>query len=197
MNSLMAWFGLAILIAASIGILLSRDWRWSLALLGVMYVGVFLLVRLYWPIGMAAVKLVTGWMASVALGMTRLDISTRAEPAAASQPQGLPFRLLAAALVGVIVAILVPQLREIIPGIGLAEAAASVLLIGMGLLYLGITSQPLQISLGLLATMAGFEILYAAVEGSILVAGLLAVVNLGLALTGAYFMTASESWEGK
>jgi hypothetical protein len=84
-------------------------------------------------------------------------------------------------------------LTEIIPGIGLPASAASLTLISMGLLNLGITSQPLPVSLGLLMILAGFEILYAAVEGSVLVAGLLAAVSLGLALTGAYLLTATES----
>ena len=43
----------------------------------------------------------------------------------------------------------------------------------------------------LLTILAGFEILYAAVEGSILVAALLAVINLGLGLVGAYLLNAS------
>jgi hypothetical protein len=41
---------------------------------------------------------------------------------------------------------------------------------------------------GLLTVLAGFEILYAAVEGSILVAALLCVVNLGVGLVGAYLL---------
>jgi hypothetical protein len=62
----------------------------------------------------------------------------------------------------------------------------------MGLLHLGLTAQPLRISIGLLTTLAGFEIIYASVETSILVAGLLAGVNIGLGLVGAYMITASE-----
>jgi hypothetical protein len=61
----------------------------------------------------------------------------------------------------------------------------------MGLLHLGITAEILRIILGLLTVMAGFEILYATVETSILLAGLLAIVNLGLALAGAYLMTST------
>jgi hypothetical protein len=46
-----------------------------------------------------------------------------------------------------------------------------------------------------LTLLSGFEILYATVETSILLAGLLTVVNLGLALAGAYLMTATPSEE--
>ena len=47
-----------------------------------------------------------------------------------------------------------------------------------------------RVILGLLTLLAGFEIIYAAVESSELVAAALAVVNLGLALTGAYLLSA-------
>jgi hypothetical protein len=74
-------------------------------------------------------------------------------------------------------------------GLDLPIAWGSLVLIGLGLLHLGITSDPFRVVLSLLSLMAGFEILYASVESSILVAALLAVVNLGLALTGAFFLT--------
>ncbi len=42
--------------------------------------------------------------------------------------------------------------------------------------------------IGLLTALSGFEILYAAVETSVMVAGLQAIVTLGLALIGAYLL---------
>jgi len=50
------------------------------------------------------------------------------------------------------------------------------------------------VTIGLMTVLCGFEILYAAVESSILVAALLAVINLGLALVGSYLMIASN-WQ--
>jgi hypothetical protein len=49
----------------------------------------------------------------------------------------------------------------------------------------------LRVILALLSVLGGFEILYAALEGSILVAALLAVVNLGLGLVGAFLLSAA------
>lgn len=49
--------------------------------------------------------------------------------------------------------------------------------------------------MGLLTTISGFELMYAAVENSVLVAGLLAVVTLGLALVGAYLFDTMSEWE--
>jgi hypothetical protein len=45
------------------------------------------------------------------------------------------------------------------------------------------------VTLGLLTVLGGFEIFYAAVEDSTLVTGLLAGVDLGLALLGAYLIS--------
>ena len=69
------------------------------------------------------------------------------------------------------------------------------LLIGMGLLHLGITARILRVAIGLMTVLSGFEIIYATVEGSILVAALLAVINLGLALVGSYLLIASNTQE--
>jgi hypothetical protein len=60
----------------------------------------------------------------------------------------------------------------------------------MGVLHLGFTTQPLQTIFGLLTFLAGFETLYATIESSVLVAGFLAVINLGISLVGAYLILA-------
>ena len=59
------------------------------------------------------------------------------------------------------------------------------LLAGIGLLHLGMTARPQRVVMGLLTVIAGFEVLYSGLERSVLVAGLLGVVNLGLALAGS------------
>jgi hypothetical protein len=66
----------------------------------------------------------------------------------------------------------------------------AIVLAGIGALQLGSSSQTGRIILGLLMILSGFEVYYAAVEGSILVAGLLSVVVLGLGLVGAYLLSA-------
>jgi hypothetical protein len=80
---------------------------------------------------------------------------------------------------------------------GYAITGGGLMLIAMGLLHLGITSQVLRVTLGLMTVLTGFEILYATVEGSALVTGLLAVITLGLSLVGSYLMIASGSVEAE
>ena len=71
-----------------------------------------------------------------------------------------------------------------------AFLAGGILLVEVGLVMLGLNARPLRVVLALLVLFSGFEILYAMVERSTLVAGLLALVNLVLALIGAYLHVA-------
>lgn len=186
-----AVFVLLLLSVTTTGILLARTWRWLVLLLAAQYSGVFILVLQHLPLGMAAVKAIAGWMSAAILAMTCSNFDDRAPFSAENLPQGRLFRLLAAALVALIAFTAAPQVSSVMGDAGAAIASAGLLLAGMGLLHLGMTDQPLRVTAGLMTVLAGFETLYAAVENAVLVAALLAVINLGLALTGAYLMTAS------
>ena len=192
---LVSWAAVGLLLITSIGLLLSRDWRWNLGLLAGQYLGMFLILTQYWPFGLAAVKLVTGWMAAATLGVTRLGLTDETDTADAVWPQGRLFRLFASLIVVVLAFAVAPTLERMIPGISRPVVLGGVILFGMGLLHLGITSALLRVILGLLTLLAGFEILYSTVETSILLAGLLAVINLGLALVGSYLMNAAQQEE--
>jgi hypothetical protein len=189
------WTALIIVAATSTGLLLSRDWRWNLGLLALQYLGVAGLVAQHWPIGMAAAKLVTGWMATAALGMTLTALPHVDTAVGQAWPQGRSFRLFMAGMIFVLAAGVAPRMENAMAGVGTSVIAGAILLTGMGLVQLGTTSEIARVIFGLLTVLAGFETLYAAVEGSILVAGLLAVVNLGLGLVGAYLLGAASAEE--
>lgn len=190
-----AWIVSGLVLVTSGGLLISRDWRLELGLLGLQYLGVFWLTSLHWPISMAAIKLVTGWMAIATLGITRLNVKEAEEGTKQLWPQGRLFRIFTAGIVTVIVITAAPSVEEIIPGIGLPVISGSLILMGLGMLHLGMTVQPFRVILGLLTVLSGFEALYAALESSILVAAMLSTVNLGLALVGAYLLTAHKPEE--
>lgn len=188
-----AWIAVAIILITSTGLLIARDWRWSLILLATQYFCMFILTLQHWPVGMASVKLVAGWMSAAILGMTRSSFRAQDFEESGLWPRGRLFRLFAAGMVLLIVLATTPSVDTIMADAGYAVTGGSLLLIGMGLLHLGITDYNLRVVIGLMTVLSGFEILYSAVEGSILVAALLAVVNLGLALVGAYLMTAENA----
>jgi len=186
------WFAVLIVLMTSITFLLVRDWRISLAILAFQFLGMFLLVNSLWPLGMSTAKLITGWMTAAILGMTQSSFVIFPQQEG-SWPEGRTFRLFIAALVIIAVISLAPSVLTWLPGISLPVTYGGLILIGMGMLHLGITIQPLRVTISLLTVLCGFEILYASIENSILVAALLSVINLGLALVGAYLLIASQS----
>lgn len=195
MLPLLSWTVILLIAATSVGILLARDWRWLIIFLSVQYVGVFILTLQHWTLGMATVKVIAGWMGAAILGMTRSNMDE--EVITDSLPQGRSFRLVAAGVVGLIAASGAARVDVMMADAGLAVATGSLLLIGMGALHLSVTDQPMRVTIGLMTVLAGFEILYSAVETSVLVAALLAVINLGLTLAGSYLMIASSAREAE
>jgi len=192
--STLSWIAVVLITVTAVGLLLVRDWRWLIIFLSAQYFGMLILTLVHWPLGMASVKVVAGWMSAAILGMTRsgLPREDRTEKQT-TLPHGRMFRLFAAAIIVVIVATATPQVDAVMANAGFAVTSGSLLLIGMGLLHLGVTDHILRVTIGLMTVLAGFEILYATVEGSILVAALLAVINLGLALAGSYLLIASNT----
>jgi hypothetical protein len=190
---IVSWVAVALILATSTAILVARDWRVSLGALAVQYIAAFWLVTRHLPFVMGSAKLVTGWMVIAALGMTRLELSNIEEPNEETfWTRGQWFRVVLIAIVAMVAAGSTPRIETAIPGLGLQVIAGSLILIGAGVIQLGVTSDLLRVILGLLTMLTGFETLYAAVESSILVAGLLAVVNLGLGIVGSYLLTAGS-----
>lgn len=196
--STISWIAVILIVITSVGLLLARDWRFLIIFLSAQYFGMLILTLQHWPLGMASVKVVAGWMGAAILGMTRSGLPQEDKTEKQSiLPRGRFFRFFAACLVGVIVASVTPQVDAIMASAGYAVTAGSLLLIGMGLLHLGVTDHVLRVTIGLMTVLSGFESLYATVEGSILVAALLAIINLGLALVGSYLLIASSASEAE
>lgn len=190
MTAILDWVALLLVLAVSTALLLSRDWRWSIGLLAAQYLGAFWFMQAPWPISMAAAKLVTGWMAAAVLGIA-LSASTTEEETKTSWPENRLFRLFAALLI-LIVTYALAQSAVTWLGLSLPVAWGGLILLGTGILTLGVTAQPFRVVIGLLTALAGFEVLYAAVESSALVAAFLSAITLGLSLAGAYFLNTSE-----
>ena len=190
-GTLLAWLAVLIVTVTSAGLLLSRDWRWDVGFLTAQYVGIAILVSQHWPVGMAAVKLVTGWMTTAALAMTLTSMPVHEPTPEGIWPQGRTFRLFLVGIVLVVAVAATPRVQQSLSGIGAPVVAGAIILTGVGLLQLGTSAEILRVVLALLTVLGGFEALYSALESSILVAALLAVVTLGLGLVGAYLLNAS------
>lgn len=183
-----------LIFGASIGLLTSQHWRFSIIALALQYLAMFWLITQVWPVSLAAVKLITGWMAGAVLSASQPSGGLSEENLGSIY--GKAFRVLAALIVWVLVLSIQATVARVLP-VNSNFLIGGLGLMGMGLLQLGVSTRPLRVILGLLTTLSGFEILYAAVEGSLLVAGLLAVITLGLALAGAYMLSLAQPEESE
>ncbi len=191
MTNLLYWL-LSICIGFSgLGLLLSRNWRISLALLSLQYLAAFLFILDHWLLNMASAILISGWMACAALGMTFVNVQAE-NVEEGSWPQGGLFRIIAAGLVLITVTAASSGAISWLPNASPQLIWSALTIIGLGLLHLGMTLSPFRVIIGLLSTILGFEMLYSTVENSILVAGLLVIVTLGLAMTGCYLLILGE-----
>ena len=171
-------------------LLISWDWRISIFILALQYVAVVFLVSSSWPIETAAVKLVAGWMACAVMVLALRNLHSNRINGGVKPISEIVFRLIVAVMAGLFAFTGGARLVLWLPEISVEQAYGSMILIALGLLHLGLTNHPFRVVLGLLTVLSGFEILYAALESSILIAGLLALVTLGLAIICAYLLTA-------
>ncbi len=198
----------AILITlTAIILLIILDWRISLITLALQYLLIFVMILPLWPLSMAAAKLIASWISAAVLGMAILgnpelndQLSLTHTHAAASEQKeeqnqirevpGVVFRLFSAGLVALTIASQLERFSLWLPTIPPAYAWSGLLLIGFGLIKIGFTYQPFHVLVALLSALAGFEILYAILEKSVISAGLFAAINLAISLIGAYLLTA-------
>ena len=180
---------LILISVTSITIFVGRDWRLILSALGIQFVGVFILVGLTWPLEMAVIKLVTGWISAAVLGMELVSSQNGYSPTPLGFSARL-FRIFIAVLIGFSTLSLVPEMANWVLNASYEQLLGSLLLAGMGILHLGVTDSPFRVAVGLLTVLSGFEIIYAAVDTSVLVAGFFALLAFGISLLGSYLMAA-------
>lgn len=173
-----------LLILSSFFLVLFLGWRYALLALAFQYVGVFWLIAQTLPIGLAAVKLIVGWMAGAVLAASQLNLG---EELPLSDLAGRIFRGFVM-IFGIIVAFSVlPAAEQWIP-VERSLLTGGLILLISGLIQLGLTGNPFRLSIGLLTFLAGFEMIYAGLVSSVLVVGLLGLINLGVGLAGSYFI---------
>ena len=185
MYSLLALIFLSI---SALILLFSYDWRLIVGALGIIYTGIFILVLNSWSLEMAVVKLIAGWISASVLGISIFNEKSWNHYKIKYTSSEIVFRISAAGLVGLVTISISPGVLELFREASTEQVIGGVILIGMGLLQLGYSSQPLSTIIGLLIFFGGFEILYATIESSIIVNGFLAIINLSIALVGAYLI---------
>ena len=193
LSEIVSWIAVALILITATAMLINTDWRISLGALALQYLAMLWLVTRHLPFVMGSAKLITGWMVVAILGMTRLGLTNVENEEDSFFPRGQAFRIALMGIVALVTAGAASRIEAAIPGLGLPVIAGGLLLIGGGIVHLGVTANVFRVILGLLTMLAGFEILYAAIESAILVTGLLALVNLGLGMLGSYLLLAGSS----
>ncbi len=186
MNELL-WFATTLAFFAALGLMTASAWRTKLAWLMAQYLAAFLFIGYSWPWSTASARLLTGWMAAILLAIGLLNYGD----AAFDTPQAgfqRAFGGLATVFVsGFLLAISFMQ-PDLLPVNQPLLLAGSLLIAGNALLRLGLRESLSDNLFSLLSLLSGFEVLYAAIETSLLVNLLLSAVTLGLALLGSFLL---------
>lgn len=177
--------------------LVRRQWLVNMGALALQYGMVFLLLITFRNPSLGIIKLLVGLMVTLVLYLTLVSLGTL-------QPLqyifrfslGEIFRGLAGIFMIIAVTLFTPGLRtEVFPLTSLPVLTASLGLVILGLLQLGMITEPLYVIIGLLTFLSGFELLYGSMEFFTVLEALFAAVNLGLALVGAYIIVKDEEPE--
>jgi len=176
---------LVLLMASSLCILMLQNFRLALAALAAQYLLIFLLITSVFPSSLALVKLLVGWMITALLVSEIRLIEKDWENRIALSGNLLRGGVLI--LLWIVVYLVLPLIQLWIP-VNQTVLLGGMILLSGGLIQVGLSSQVLRVSLGLLTLFSGFEIIYAALEPSVLVSGLLVLVNIGIGLTGLFLV---------
>jgi len=174
-----------LLMAASLCILMLQNFRLALAALAAQYLLIFLLITSVLPSSLALVKLLVGWMITALLVSEIWLIEKDWENRIALSGNLLRGGVLI--LLWIVVYLGLPLIQLWIP-VNQTVLLGGLILLSGGLIQVGLSNQVLRVSLGLLTLFSGFEIIYAALEPSVLVSGLLVLVNIGIGLTGLFLV---------
>lgn len=191
-NWLQDFAAIAVALALSTGALtiVLNDRRWMLLALAGMYVSLTWLTAIAIPLESAIVKLVAGMMVCAVLA---LSVMRAGQEIKGTKEEGLPtgmaFRIIAVLLVLATAWGLSERGWVSLPQtINRAAILGSMMLLSLGFLHLGVSEDPFRVGLGLITALAGFEIIYAAVEPSLAMLALLAAVHIGISIIVSYLV---------
>jgi uncharacterized membrane protein len=188
-------------------LVVSREWRLNVIALTMQYFFVVLLLTRLIRLEVAAVKGLIGWLVCMVFYLTERRASTlqqtqadgEAGPSQRRRRWILSAQSLFYLLAGIMVAVAAytAALRIPLPEVPGDITLACYLLVGLGLLLIGLSEEPMQVGLGLLTFLSGFDLFYVALEPSLAIAGLLGAASFVIALAVAYLRTAQVTASGE
>jgi len=178
---------------AAVGLMIAAfDWRMRIAGLASLYLVGFIVILQIWPVALASVKLISGWMGIALLSTSMLNSMDQANKHRFTSE--MVFRFLMVVLIWIVIVAVAPSINEWLP-IPYTNLYIGLSLMGSGLLFMSLTDDFFEIVLGLLLILAGFDIIYSSLEGSALVTGIYAFIIILICLISAYFSPAVSDRE--
>jgi hypothetical protein len=168
--------------------LAAPNWYWRIAILSIIQLIGFILILQIWPIALASIKLISGWMGSLLIGY-----SIYANPNDSSNEFPLSqifFRLTIIGLIWIFLTINAGLMLEWLP-IDYTFLFIGLIFFITGMISFGIFKEPVEIIMGLLVFLAGFDIIYSSLEGSALVTGIYALIIVLISLIGVFMQSSS------
>jgi hypothetical protein len=197
------------LVLTALVIFLTSDWRLSLTGLLVQYILIGLALTRFVRVEIAVVKILVGVLAVAILYLTARRFQEMSGPAEAEPggwqflglhvgwdagPLGFPLRLLTVLLVALAVVLVFDRFSPSFqPASGQALVPADVAfvafwLVGLGLVGLVLSGDPLRVAPALLTVLSGFDLVYTSLESSLAVVGFWGAMTLLAALAFAYLI---------
>jgi hypothetical protein len=163
--------------------LILSDWRWKMAGLAVVQLIGFILIIQIWPIALASVKLISGWM-GVAL-MSATMASTGDKVQSEMQTSARVFKFLLAAFSWIVIAASVEKLNSWLP-ISYTNLFVGLVFFFCGIFYFSQEYDINGIAIGLLIFLTGFDVIYSSLEGSALVTGIYGLIVILISFISSY-----------
>ena len=183
---------IAITLVTSAFILVSSNWRWMVAGLAIQYLISFILVVQIWPLALASVKLISGWMGVILLAISLVSFEYQGE---SDKPVSERWFLLATLLLlWMVITATTPRVNEWLP-ISYTNLYIGLVLMASGLLQTSHKMDIVGMVIGLLSVLIGFDIIYSSLEGSALVTAFYGLINIALCLLGIYILNTSGKRE--
>jgi hypothetical protein len=174
---------ISISILATGAIILVEDWRYRLALVAIIELIGFILIVQIWPIALASVKLISGWMGIALLATTFTFSFTESAPS--SPVSSRIFRLMLVVFGWLLVLVSAERFNEWLP-IPYTNLFVGLVFFLSGMTYLALRMNSIDTVIGLLIFFEGFDVIYSSLEGSALITGIFGIIIISICLTGSY-----------
>jgi hypothetical protein len=176
---------IAVIILSITTLFITDSARVALVFLGILYLCSFLLLMQVWPLGLAAVHLLTGLLTVIIINSFCASLTWKP-----NTPR-IALDILMVVFVGVISFAFAPQLTAYF-----TESSQNLIigffLLAIGLLQAGTAQDAFRILISLLILSLGFQIIYAPLEGSALVTTLISLIQIVLAWIGSGMVTRNK-----